>query len=867
MDMFNKSCLFVLAVFLISFPIEFMASDNFAKEMDTNPEIEPTIYQVFDFDMNPDLEIREDNNIFSLIVKKWLDFGQATRYFCGETAKYKITIYYLDHFLGEPSIDVYINDKKVGTIEFHKPKDGKKDLFTEREKYISGINIQKWSNVTFKIKNDVTKERTEKLHMQRFVFTPIGPFEGEISDLNNPEPLRIFESIAEQRNARGMLSKFLDNATKPLYEKRKNELEGLKTPEEWKERKKNILSRLHEFFGEFPAKTPLNASIVGTIERDKYIIEKLIFESQPNYFCSANFYVPKTRSFPVPGVLVTIGHKEEGKSRKMYHECCLGLVLKGYVVLALDPMGQGERSEYFNEKTKENLIERAVDQHHYVGRPAYLTNWTLSTIRTWDCIRAVDYLVSRSEVDTSRLAVVGNSGGGQMAMQITAVDKRIKVCAAGHPGGSCESMLLNGSGFPVSEIYSLIAPRPFRVIIGRDSGEEEGHRRNINDMKVYYRGFGVREETCDISIVDGKHDIKKPKREAVYEWLNKWLDKKNEGNEEPPLHPEKIEDLWCTENGFTLLSLGGETAQSLNAMRADRIYQSEKDLTKLKERISARIGLINVQKRKDTSYKSTGTYKNENYSVEKIIIKGENSIDIPAILMKQRKNDTRSPLILHMSDKGKPTKIGEASVPISLVNKGFNVLSIDVRGIGETDRSPQLIFTPYTGRLELQWLRDILAIESTMLKRTMLGMRTLDVIYAIDFVKSRQDIKNKSIVLIGEGLGGLWALLAAAYDSRTDGVICIGTLPSYLLLLKNKYYNVRNYFWVPGALADFDIPDLTRLISPQKQLWINPINALAESLKERDLTLILERQEGMQFVITDDHPADNVTNKILKYVE
>ena len=96
--------------------------------------------------------------------------------------------------------------------------------------------------------------------------------------------------------------------------------------------------------GEFPEKTPLNAKIVGKIERDKYVIEKLIFESQPNYYCAANFYVPKGRPSPMPGVLITIGHKELGKSRPMYHECGVGLALIVYAALALDPMGQGERS-------------------------------------------------------------------------------------------------------------------------------------------------------------------------------------------------------------------------------------------------------------------------------------------------------------------------------------------------------------------------------------------------------------------------------------------------------------------------------------------------------------------------------------------
>jgi cephalosporin-C deacetylase-like acetyl esterase len=146
-------------------------------------------------------------------------------------------------------------------------------------------------------------------------------------------------------------------------------------------------------------------------------------KAQPNYYCSANFYVPKNRNSKVPGVLVTVGHKEEGKSKLMYHELCLGLVLKGYAVLIIDPMGQGERSEYFDTDSKTHFFERKTDQHHYFGRQAFLADWSLAGLRLWDGIRAVDYLVSREEVDSSNLAVVGNSGGGHMAMYIAAVDR------------------------------------------------------------------------------------------------------------------------------------------------------------------------------------------------------------------------------------------------------------------------------------------------------------------------------------------------------------------------------------------------------------------------------------------------------------
>jgi cephalosporin-C deacetylase-like acetyl esterase len=871
--MINKLAYYVFIHLILYSSAALIASDdpivikNDFEENFRQPEgIKPTIYEAMDFELNQELEITEKNNIHSLIVKKWLDFGRVQRYFCGETAQYKISLHYLDHFIGEPSINVLVNDQKVGTIKFNKPEDGSKDLFTVSEKTLSGINIPKWSQLAFDIKNDVTKERTDKLHIQRVVFTPAGPYQGEKIELNSPEPFRIFETIDEQRTARSMVSNFLENAMKDIDESRMTELVNLNTPAEWKERQREIRSRLPEYFGEFPGRTPLNAKIVGKIEREKYVIEKVIFESQPNYYCTANFYVPKDRPFPVPGVLITIGHKKEGKSRKMYHECGLGLALKGYAALVLDPMGQGERSEYFDADTKEHLIELAVDQHHYSGRPAFLVDWTLPGSRIWDCIRAVDYMVSRTEVDTSKLAVVGNSGGGVMAMFITAVDQRIKVCAAGHPGGSCEGMLLNGGGSSVFDIYSLIPPRPCRMFVGRESREEPEIRPNVEFLKPFYIGLGVPEEFVDVSIVEGLHDIKKPKRESVYEWFNKWFDKGNEGRKESPLQPEKMEDLWCTESGFTLISLGGETVQTLNAKRADQIYKPEKDLIRLKQRIARRIGYADREDSIEVIAKPAGIVRTESFEAEKFIIKSEKGIEVPALLLKSKNGVKHKPLILHVSDKGKPNQVDKLSLPIALVGERYDVLSIDVRGVGETDPSLPLLMTPYTGFLRSQAQRDNLAINSLSLKRTMLGMRTFDVLKVMDYIKSREDLNSRAIVLVGEGLGGLWALLAASYHSDADAVVCIGTLPSYKLLLNRQYYNVWNYFWVPGALRDFDIPDLSRLVAPRRQLWINPVNALAEPLEKKEISLILTNLEDYQFVHTTDTSPNSLANEIIKFL-
>ena len=145
-------------------------------------------------------------------------------------------------------------------------------------------------------------------------------------------------------------------------------------------------------------------------------------------------------------------------------------------------------------------------------------------------------------------------------------------------------------------------------------------------------------------------------------------------------------------------------------------------------------------------------------------------------------------------------------------------------------------------------------------------MRTLDVLKVIGYIKSRDSLKDKSIVVVGEGLGGLWALLATSYNTDVDAVVCIGTLPSYKLLLNSQYYNVWNYFWVPGALRDFDIPDLTRLVAPRQMLWLNPVNALDEPLKEKEISGILINREDYQFVHTMDTSPGILVTEIIKFV-
>ncbi|MEY4940183.1 MAG: hypothetical protein RIQ93_1918, partial [Verrucomicrobiota bacterium] len=102
-----------------------------------------------------------------------------------------------------------------------------------------------------------------------------------------------------------------------------------------------VRGKIQSVFGPWPEKTPLNARITKTTERDAFRIENVIFESRPGFPVTANLYLPKGRSFPLPGVVGSCGHSVTGKAGDTYQSFAQALARQGYVVLIFDPIGQG----------------------------------------------------------------------------------------------------------------------------------------------------------------------------------------------------------------------------------------------------------------------------------------------------------------------------------------------------------------------------------------------------------------------------------------------------------------------------------------------------------------------------------------------
>src|ERR1022692_3425218 len=186
----------------------------------------------------------------------------------------------------------------------------------------------------------------------------------------------------------GMLYDYFMGALGAADERRRMELASLHDKAKLSALQEKVQRVMRTGIGAFPERTPLNARQVGEIRKSDYTIEKVIFESRPEYYVTANVYRPNSTSAKRAAVVESCGHYEEGKAAADYQRACIGLAKKGFVALIFDPMGQGERI-MFRERGQKR--PGATTEHALAGAPAILLGRTLANYRMWDVMRALDY--------------------------------------------------------------------------------------------------------------------------------------------------------------------------------------------------------------------------------------------------------------------------------------------------------------------------------------------------------------------------------------------------------------------------------------------------------------------------------------------
>ncbi len=665
-----------------------------------------------------------------------------------------------------------------------------------------------------------------------------------IPGLAQNENLNVLDNWVEWSNGENMLSLHINKQAFHYLDIRENEIDKLITQSDWEKRQKDIKETLLQIVGPLPEKTPLNPRVTGVVQKDGYKIEKIIFESMPNYYVSGCLFIPDDIEDRRPAILNVIGHTlisfRTSKS-DLYQPLILNLVKKGFIVFAIDPMGQGERVEYtIDEKIRVGLnTRRATSEHSYVNNQCLLSGYSAAKYWIWDGVRAIDYLLSREEVDPDRIGLTGLSGGGMATAYIAAFDNRIAAAApAGYICGyrrllesigpqDGEQNFYHGlaNGIDHADLIEQFAPKPYLVVTTtRDFFSIQGARETFMEVKKAYKAFG-KEKNIAMVEDDYEHGYTKLNREAIYEFFQRTLDLPGDPSDESLLYLNK-DELKITETGQLLTSLGGESISTLNKKETEKLLikitdsqeNVEEHLEHVRQNAMDLSGYIKPSENSTPVFR--GKYQRKGYDIEMYVLPGEGEYVIPLVLLIPE-GGGKYPAVIYIQPLGKSEDIYVDGPVEELVNKGIIVAAPDLIGLGETKNS-----SSYPGRF---------GYGPALLGRSMVGIHAGDIVRVVNMLQDRNDVEKNKIgaITFDELCPAL--LHAAAFESSISKTMLVNPLISYKEIVNHRVYNYSlSFVWgVAGALTAYDLPDLAGCIAPRELYMINPKNKMKETASQQ----------------------------------
>lgn len=603
---------------------------------------------------------------------------------------------------------------------------------------------------------------------------------------------------------------------------RDQELAKLTTESAVRARQQRVRQAFVAALGGLPQqKSPLRAQVTGSLDRDGYVIEKVVFESLPGFRVTANLYLPKNGRSPYPALLGTAGHSDVGKAADTYQSVWITLAKRGYVVLAYDPPGQGERIEYLDKSSGKSTVGAGVAEHNMTGMQVLLTGQSIARYFVWDGIRAFDYLLTRKEVDPKRIAVAGNSGGGtQSAYQGVADPRLAAVISSCYPtdwrhlwsptGPQDAEQLLAGwlrDGFDFSDFMLAMAPRPYLISSAiKDYFPIDGARRTYQESRAFYRVLG-HENRVEHATADEQHGWTKPLREAAYRFLANWLDVPGSGGAEGELRLDPPAALAVTPTGQLQSSLGSRTIREMNRERAGMLRTKRGPVTTA----AIRKALQMAERSAVPKAVSRGEAHQEGVRVERLELEVEPGLNIPALLYLPAGTGQKPGIVFSSSEGKAGSALGESA--LSLARQGQVVLAVDPRGMGEAGPPPRK--GGYTALYQL-------SARGWLLGESLAGMQVNDLLSAYRYLRERPEVSPARISLRGQGTAGPLALFAAALDPRIAEVVTERSIPSYEALVNAEVYRGMENLIVPGLLEHLDLPEVEKLIGASKVRKLNP---------------------------------------------
>lgn len=602
---------------------------------------------------------------------------------------------------------------------------------------------------------------------------------------------------------------------------------------ELEERKEQLRDALIRSLGGLPPRdTPLQPEVTGVLQCDGFTVEKVIFQSRPAVYVTSNLYIPNGITAPRGAVLFLCGHHDAAKHVAEYQIVCRYLAKSGLIVFAVDPLGQGERYSYFEPASGQAMIECGVGEHGYAGTQSWFLGDSIARYFVHDAMRAVDYLCSRPEVDPNLIGVTGNSGGGTQTSLMMMCDTRIAAAAPGTFIMDRRSFMWTGqpqdaeqiwpgmtaAGFDHEDILLAMVPRPVLVLAASyDFFPIEGTRRTVERVQRFWEMYGQPErlEWFEDPEVH-KYSVRMAKRAARFFATHLLSGADAAEPDDGGVQPLEASRMWCTRSGQVRAEFAHaravyeENVDRLAMRKAERSAAQEGERKKralawLREQVES------ARAKADPNPRFIPLGHVYELPVQSLLWWSEDQLYSHGLLFGHSGDSAgEQPLTVALWNNGTRDIRPYFSWLQAVCAGGGAVLVLDVRGEGALAPHPVNPYDPkgalgtlYKFATDLFWLGDSLA-----------AARVFDVLRAIDLACGLPGVTGSRLSVYARGRSGIYALLAAALDSRIRRLEWEDRIDNVEDWVQTRFFDEHDMagFILPGMLNYFDLPDLRQWI-------------------------------------------------------
>lgn len=635
-----------------------------------------------------------------------------------------------------------------------------------------------------------------------------------------------------------MLQEYYVHRARQLGERRQAELQSLRSAAAAERYRERVKRQIRRAFGPMPKRTPLNPNLTGHVKHRQFTIEKLTYESRPGYIVTANFYLPKGDG-PFPAVLGTCGHSKEGKAAGGYQTFARGLARQGFAVLIYDPVSQGERLQYRATRGRWSPDGICTREHNMAGKQMSLVGDFFGSWRAWDGIRSLDYLLSRPEVDRTRVGLTGNSGGGTMTTYLNALDDRFTMAAPGcfvtrysHnlenelPADSeqCPPGVL-AAGLDMADYFIAQAPRPV-ILLGQEQDffDRRGLEAAYDELRHFYRLLGA-EKNVALHIGPGGHGYSRDLREAMYDFFGRSAGLA--GSTREPRNDRTLpeSELWAAPQGQVTRVKGNRLVHELVAEHAEALQEARSPVPATRLPGLLRRALDLPKRDAPPHYRSLRPEQPANHREYPLrwTYALETEPNVQAILHRWSTQPASEPGAFYSQATADaalrlyvPHLASEDDIEAGHVPEGREPLwSVEVRGIGRTRA-----LTCNDNEFFASYGQDYFyAAHGQMLGESYCGRRVHDLLATLDLLG---DQGAKRVHLIGRGLGAVLAAFAGCLHPLVKQVTLKNGLLSFHELTQEPVFAwpLSSLPW--AALKSFDLPDCYRMLGRKQLRLIEP---------------------------------------------